>query len=103
MHGLLDNCAQLSLIRKRELDQMPESLRPTIYEREVNIKGVGNDISKQFVILPIYVDRKQQIGKQERIAKIEIPVEFHVIEDIDELFVIGMDVIGAYQIDVITS
>jgi hypothetical protein len=103
MHGLLDNCAQLLLIRKRELDQMPEDMRPTMYERPVNIRGMGNDISKHFVILPIYVDSKQRIGKQERITKIEIPVEFHVIEDINEPFVIGMDVIGAYQIDVIMS
>jgi hypothetical protein len=72
-------------------------------DRPVNIKGVGNDVSKHFLILPIYVDSKQRIGKQEGITKIEIPVEFHVIEDINEPFVIGMDVIGAYQINVITS
>jgi hypothetical protein len=66
MHGLLDNCAQLSLIRKRELDQMPDDMRPTMYERPVNIRGVGDDVSKHFVILPIYVDSKQRIGKQER-------------------------------------
>jgi hypothetical protein len=98
--GLLDNCASLSLLDRKILTTMPEA---RIKEKTIRIQGVGTDTSKEFCVLPIYIDCIRSCGGIKEKAKIKIWVEFHIIDDLNESFVIGMDVIAPYQIDIITS
>jgi hypothetical protein len=100
--GLLDNCAAISLIDRRLINTLQPP--PTLYHGEVHIKGIGSNVSKEFCVLPIFIDvtEKDESGVRRK-RKVRILVEFHVIEDLNESFVLGMDVIGPYQIDIITS
>jgi hypothetical protein len=98
--GLLDNCAAISLIDERLLQE----LQPTLYERDVLTEGVGLSNSSQFCVIPICIDVTERDTSGAKVKKrARIPVEFHVIKDLNESFVVGMDVIGPYQIDIMTS
>jgi hypothetical protein len=100
--GLLDNCAAISLIDARILDQMER--RPTLFEREVKIKGVGSCVSTQFCIIHVLTDvTEKDSGGIKTKRRVRIPVELHVVDELNESFVIGMDVIGPYQINIRTS
>jgi hypothetical protein len=98
----LDNCAAISLIDRRSINALQPP--PILHEGEVHIKGIGSSVSKEFCVLPIFIDvTEQEESGIRRKRKVRILVEFHVIEDLNESFVLGMDVIGPYQIDIITS
>jgi hypothetical protein len=100
--GLLDNCAAISLIDRRLIKALHP--QPELYEGEVHIKGIGSSVSKEFCVLPIFIDvTENDASGVRRKRKVRILVEFHIIEDLNESFVLGMDVIGPYQIDIITS
>jgi hypothetical protein len=100
--GLLDNCAAISLIDRNLLKTLHP--QPQLYDGEVHIKGIGSSVSKEFCVLPIFIDvTETDPSGIRRKKKVRILVEFHVIEDLNESFVLGMDVIGPYQIDIITS
>jgi hypothetical protein len=100
--GLLDNCAAISLIDAKILAQMEH--RPTLFDREVKIKGVGSCVSTQFCIIHFLIDVTEKDSSDIKTKRrVRIPVEFRVIEELNESFVIGMDVIGPYQIDIRTS
>jgi hypothetical protein len=100
--GLLDNCAAISLIDSKLIQQL--DTEPTMFDREVKIKGVGSSTSNKFCIIPIYIDVTEKDSNGIKIKKrARIPVEFHVIDNLNESFVVGMDIIGPYQIDILTS
>jgi hypothetical protein len=100
--GLLDNCAAISLIDRRLINALQPP--PALYDGEVHIKGIGSSVSKEFCVIPLFIDvTEQDDSGVRRKRKVRILVEFHVIEDLNESFVLGMDVIGPYQIDIITS
>jgi hypothetical protein len=100
--GLLDNCAAISLIDRKLINALQPP--PALYDGEVHIKGIGSSVSKEFCVIPIFIDvTEQDDSGVRRKRKVRILVEFHVIEDLNESFVLGMDVIGPYQIDIITS
>jgi hypothetical protein len=100
MAGLLDNCASLSLLDRKILNDIPGV---KTHEKMVRIQGVGADISKEFCVLPIYIDCVRACGGVKEKARIKIWVEFHIIDALNESYVIGMDVIAPYQINIITS
>jgi hypothetical protein len=100
--GLLDNCAAISLIDRRLVKALDPA--PMLYDGEVKIKGIGTSSSSQFCVLPIFIDvnEKDESGNRHK-RRVRILVEFHVIDDLNESFVLGMDIIGPYQIDILTS
>jgi hypothetical protein len=100
--GLLDNCAAISLIARKLINGLHP--QPQLHDGEVHIKGIGSSVSKQFCVLPIYIDvTEADPSGVRRKRKVRVLVEFHIIEDLNESFVLGMDVIGPYQIDIINS
>jgi transposase InsO family protein len=98
--GLLDNCASLSLIDRKLLAHIPEV---RIQEKHVRIQGVGSDESKEFCVLPIYIDCVRSKDGQKESARVKLWAEFHILDSLCESFVVGMDVIAPYQIDIMTS
>jgi hypothetical protein len=99
--GLLDNCAAISLIDRKLLMTMEPP--PERYDGEVNIKGIGSSKSSEFCVMPIFIDVTEKEDGIRRKRKVRIRVEFHIIDNLNESFVLGMDIIGPYQIDIITS
>jgi hypothetical protein len=100
--GLLDNCAAISLIDRSLLMTMEPP--PERYDGEVNIKGIGSSTSREFCVMPVFIDvtEKDDDGIKRK-RKVRILVEFHVMDNLNESFVLGMDIIAPYQIDIITS
>jgi hypothetical protein len=98
--GLLDNCASLSLIDRELLAYLPDT---QIRKEHVRIQGVGSDESKEFCILPIYIDCVRSKDGQKESARVKLWAEFHILDNLCESFVVGMDVIAPYQIDIMTS
>jgi hypothetical protein len=99
--GLLDNCAAISLIDRSLLGRMEPP--PELYNGEVNIRGIGSSKSSEFCVMPIFIDVTERADGERRKRKVRILVEFHVMDNLNESFVLGMDIIGPYQIDIITS
>jgi hypothetical protein len=99
--GLLDNCAAISLIDRRLVKALEPA--PMLYDGEVKIKGIGTSTSSQFCVLLIFIDvnEKDKDGNRHK-RRVRILVEFHVIDDLNESFILGMDIIGPYQIDILT-
>jgi hypothetical protein len=97
---LLDNCASLSLIDRKLLAQLPGV---QTRKEHIRIQGVGSDKSKEFCVLPIYIDCVRSKDGQKESARIKLWAEFHVLDNLCESFVVGMDVIAPYQIDIMTS
>jgi hypothetical protein len=98
--GLLDNCASLSLIDRKLLAELPDV---QIRKEHVKIQGVGSDESKEFCILPFYIDCVKSKDGQKESARVKLWAEFHILDNLCESFVVGMDVIAPYQIDIMTS
>jgi hypothetical protein len=96
---LLDNCASLSLIDRKLLAYLPDA---QIRKKHVCIQGVGSDKSNEFCILPIYIDWVRSRDGQKESARVKLWAEFHVLDNLCESFVVGMDVIAPYQIDIMT-
>jgi hypothetical protein len=79
--GLLDNCASLSLLDRKVLNGIP-GVRT--HQKMVRIQGVGADVSKEFCVLPIFIDCVRACGGVKEKARIKIWVEFHIIDALNE-------------------
>jgi hypothetical protein len=102
MSTIIDvNCAAISLIDRKLLKTLDPP--PELYDGQLKIKGIGSSKSSQFCVTPIFIDvtKRDENGIRQK-RKVRILVEFHVIDDLNESFVLGMDIIGTYQIDILT-
>jgi hypothetical protein len=72
-------------------------------QKTIQIQGVRRHTSREFCILPVYIVCIYSCGGVKEKAKIKKCVEFHIINNLNDSFVIRMDVTAPYQIDIITS
>lgn len=89
--GLLDSCAQLSLIGRDTLKELQQQETVTLYEQNLKIKGIGSSEAHHFCQLPVTIKTSS--------ATIRMEAEFWVVDSLNESFVLGMDFITKYGID----
>lgn len=96
--GLLDNCASLSLIGRKYFNEIAD--KPQTFLLPMNLQGVGRQWSNKYTVLPVYFKTRQQINNKTKTIFVKVLVEFHILEDFDYGFCIGMDVIVGYGINI---
>lgn len=99
--GLLDSCAQLSLMGKETLDRLilaGENI--TRQERKLKIRGIGSSEAHEFCALKVSIMVTKSHGSR---TLLETEAEFWIVESLHESFVLGMDFITKYGIDLFIS
>ena len=91
--GLLDSCAQLSLIGLDTIKELQASNPGSIllHKKTLRIKGIGSSEAHHFCKLPVVIRGGKKAVRAE--------AEFWVVDSLNESFVLGMDFITKYGID----
>ena len=89
--GLLDSCAQLSLIGRDTIDELRKLEEVELHEKSLKIKGISASEAHHFCEISVVI----RAGAK----PMKMTAEFWVVESLNESFVLGMDCITKYGID----
>jgi hypothetical protein len=97
--GLTDVCSNVGLIAKDVLQKYYPNT--PIHPTARKISGVGEKTTIGFCVIPVWLECHDEKTKEPILA--EFDVEVHVLEVFQPGFLIGLDAIRDYGIDIITS
>lgn len=99
--GLLDSCAQLSLVGRETLNQMvADGEEVDLHSRDLKIRGIGASEAHEFCNLKVFIMMTRPDGTR---FLLETQCEFWIVDSLNESFVLGMDYIARYGIDLYIS
>jgi hypothetical protein len=97
--GLVDVCSNIGLIDKELfLERYPNT---TVHESSRKVNGVGSVHTAGFAVIPVWLECRREGSRTSILA--EFDVEIHLVPDFAPGFLLGLDAIKDYEMDILTG